>query len=164
MASARRIAAIAPGVSALDLTGVASEMPEALTQLKREIEGERVLFAVGSAALGATGRSVVTRVAEKLRRLEARATALGTRATLELVGRTDPTGSDAVNQALSRDRAEAVLAALAARGVPRRGTRVNALGTTRPLPGDDPADRARINRSVSFGVSLGPKPGRESSQ
>jgi OOP family OmpA-OmpF porin len=164
MASARRIAAIAPGVSALDMTGVASEMPEALTQLKREIEGERVLFAVGSAALGATGRSVVTRVAEKLRRLEARATALGTRATLELVGRTDPTGSDAVNQALSRDRAEAVLAALAARGVPRRGTRVNALGTTRPLPGDDPADRARINRSVSFGVSLGPKPGRESSQ
>ena len=164
MASARRIAAIAPGVSALDLSGVASEMPEALTQLKREIEGERVLFAVGSAALGATGRSVVTRVAEKLRRLEARATALGTRATLELVGRTDPTGSDAVNQALSRDRAEAVLAALAARGVPRRGTRVNALGTTRPLPGDDPADRARINRSVSFGVSLGPKPGRESSQ
>ena len=164
MASARRIAAVAPGVSALDLTGVASEMPEALTQLKREIEGERVLFAVGSAALGATGRSVATRVAEKLRRLEARATALGTRATLELVGRTDPTGSDAVNQALSRDRAEAVLAALAARGVPRRGTRVNALGTTRPLPGDDPADRARINRSVSFGVSLGPKPGRESSQ
>ena len=155
---------IAPGVSALDLSGVASEMPEALTRLKREIEGERVLFAVGSAALGATARSIVTRVAEKFRRLEAGAAALGTRATLELVGRTDPTGSDAANQALSRDRAEAVLAALAARGVPRSRTRVNALGTSRPLPGDDPADRARINRSVSFGVGLGPEPGREPSR
>jgi OOP family OmpA-OmpF porin len=164
VASARRLAATAPGVSALDLSGVASEMPAALTQLKREIEGERILFDVGSARLGATALSALTRVAETFGRLEAGAAAMGTRATLDLVGRTDPTGSDAANQALSRDRAETVLAALAARGVPRGGTRVTALGTTRPLPGDAPADRARINRSVSFGVSVGPEAGRESSR
>ena len=139
-------------------------MPAALAQLQREIEGEQVLFGVGSAALGATARSAADRVAERFGRLEAGAAALGTRATLELIGRTDPTGSDTANQALSRDRAEAVLAALAARGVSRGGTSVSALGTARPLPADDPAERARINRSVSFGVSVGPQPGREPSQ
>lgn len=162
--AAGRLGALAPGVSALDLSGVTSEMPAALTQLKRDIEGERVLFDVGAAALDSTARSTATRVAERFGRVEAGALALGARATLELVGRTDPTGSDSVNQALSRDRAEAVLAALAARGVARGATSVSALGTTRPLPGDDSAERARINRSVSFGVSVGPQPGRESSR
>ena len=162
--SAERLAASVPGVSALDLSGVTAEMPPALAQLQREIEGEQVLFDVGSAALGATARSAADRVAERFGRVEAGAAALGTRATLELIGRTDPTGSDTANQALSRDRAEAVLAALAARGVSRGGTSVSALGTTRPLPADNPADRARINRSVSFGVSVGPQPGREPSR
>ena len=139
-------------------------MPPALAQLQREIEGEQVLFDLGSAALGATARSAANRVAERFGRVEAGAAALGTRATLELIGRTDPTGSDSANQALSRDRAEAVLAALARRGVSRGGTSVSALGTTRPLPADNPADRARINRSVSFGVIVGPQPGREPSR
>jgi len=80
------------------------------------------------------------------------------------VGRTDPTGSDAANQALSRNRAEVVLQTLAAQGVPRSATRVSAVGTSRPLPGADPAERARINRSVSFQVSLGAEPGREPSR
>ena len=159
LASASR-AALAPGVSALDLRGVTPEMPAALAQLKREIEADRVLFAVGSSAIGASARDALSRVAERFGRIEAGAIALGTRATLELVGRTDPTGSDAANQALSRDRAETVLAALAARGVPRAATRTSALGTTQPLRGVDPAESARINRSVSFGVSVGPDPGR----
>jgi OOP family OmpA-OmpF porin len=103
-------------------------------------------------------------VAERFGRIEAGAAALGTRATLELIGRTDPTGSDSANQALSRDRAEAVLAALAARGVSRGQTSVGALGTTRPLPADDPAERARSNRSVWVGVIVGPGAGREPSR
>ena len=139
-------------------------MPEALSRLKQEIEGEHVLFDVGSAAIRANARTVVTSVAERFGRVEAGAAALGIRATLELVGRTDPTGSDTANQALSRQRAEAVLAALAARGVPRSATSVRALGTTQPLPGDDPAERARINRSVSFAVNVGLQPGREASR
>ena len=159
--SAERLAALVPGVSALDLSRVTSEMPPALAQLKVEIEGEQVLFDVGSAALGVTARSTADGVAERFGRVEAGAAALGTRARLELIGRTDPTGSDTANQALSRDRAEAVLAALAARGVSRGGTSVSALGTARPLPADNPVDRARINRSVSFAVSVGPQPGRE---
>ena len=36
-----------------------------------------------------------------------------------------------------------------------------AIGTSRPLQSSDPEERARINRSVSFHVSLGVGPGRE---
>ncbi len=156
--------ALPPGAAALDLGGVTPEIPAALAQLRRAIERERVLFEVGSAVLGAGGRASSQRTAEAFGRLEAGAAALGARAKLELVGRTDPTGSDAANQALSRNRAEAVLQALAARGVPRGATMVNAVGTTRPLPGADPAEAARINRSVSFQVSLGVETGREPSR
>ena len=57
-----------------------------------------------------------------------------------------------------------MLQALAASGVPRSATRVSAVGTTQPIPGADPAERARINRSVSFLVSLGAEPGQEPSR
>jgi OOP family OmpA-OmpF porin len=88
-------------------------------------------------------------------RLQAGAADLGVRAGLELVGRTDPSGADSTNRALSRSRAEAVLAALVARGVARNAIHLTAAGTTDPLTAAGPAERARINRSVSFVVSLG---------
>ena len=90
--------------------------------------------------------------------------ALGARATLELAGRADQTGPDSTNQALSRYRAEAVLGALAARGVPRSAASLRAIGTSRPLQSSDPEERARINRSVSFHVSLGVRSRREPSR
>jgi outer membrane protein OmpA-like peptidoglycan-associated protein len=155
VASTARLASFPPGVAALDLSGVVPETPAALAGLEREIEGQRFLFDVGSAALGPEARSTAARVAASFRRLEAEAAAIGVRVTIELIGRTDPTGSDSANQALSRNRAEAALGALAARGVPAEAARVSAAGTTRPLPADDPAERARVNRSVSFLVSLG---------
>ena len=153
-ATARR-ASLPPGVSALDLSALAPETPPALAELEREIEQQRVLFDVGSAVLGPAARATAARVAASVVRLEAGAAAIGSRATLELVGRTDPTGSDSANQALSRVRAETVLAALTRLGVPAGAARVSAAGTSHPLLAGDPAERARINRSVSFEASMG---------
>jgi OOP family OmpA-OmpF porin len=164
-AATARLAAFPPGVAALDLSGVEPEVPAQLADLETAIEGQRVLFDVGSASLGREARGTAARVAASFSRLVTGAAAIGARAALELVGRTDPTGSDSTNQALSRDRAEAVLAALAASGVPAEAARVSAAGTSRPLAGADPAQRARINRSVSFVVSLGwDAPGQEPSR
>jgi OOP family OmpA-OmpF porin len=143
-----------PGVAALDLSGVTPEVPADLAQLIRGIEGQRVLFDIGSAALGGRARDVIGLVATSLQQLDARAALIGARATLELTGRTDPTGSDSANQTLSRERAERVLAALAARGVATGAARVSGVGTSRPLGEGSPEERAQINRSVSFGVSL----------
>jgi OOP family OmpA-OmpF porin len=155
-------AALPPGISAMDRGGVAPETPPALAGLEREIETRLVLFDIGSAALGRATGSTLGQVAAAFARLESAATAEGLRPALELVGRTDPTGSDSANQTLSRARAEAVLAALVARGLPPGAARLSALGTARPLEGGTPAEQARINRSVSFLVSLGwEPPGRE---
>ena len=160
-ATARRTAR-PPGVAALDLSGAEPAVPAELAALESEVEGRRALFDVGSARLGRQARGAVGEVAAAFARLEAGARDLGVTAALELVGRTDPTGSDSTNQALSRYRSEAVLAALAARGVSREAARLTPVGTADPLPAGDPAERARINRSVSFVVSLGWNgPGRE---
>jgi outer membrane protein OmpA-like peptidoglycan-associated protein len=147
-------ASLPAGVAALDLGGVRPEIPADLAQLVGEIEGQRVLFDIGSAKLGSEARGVIGRVASSLQRLDAGVALIGARATLELVGRTDPTGSDSVNQTLSQQRAETVVAALAVRGVLIGAARVSGVGTSRPLTGGTPDERARINRSVSFGVSL----------
>jgi OOP family OmpA-OmpF porin len=162
--NAARAAGLPPGAAALDLEGVTPVVPSELTELREAIERELVLFAVGSAALERGDRGPLGRVADAFGRLEAGAASLGARAALELAGRTDPTGSDSTNQTLSQERAEAVLQALAARGVPRSAVSLRAVGTGQPFESADPAERARINRSVSFHVSLGPAPGRESSQ
>ena len=155
LAATARRRALAPGVAALDLSGVEPVVPAELAALQREVEGRRALFDIGSARLGRQARGAVAEVAAAFARLAASAQDLGVTAALELVGRTDPTGSDSTNQALSRYRSEAVLAALAARGVSRETARLIPVGTADPLPAGDPAERARINRSVSFVVSLG---------
>jgi OOP family OmpA-OmpF porin len=147
-------ASVPAGASALDLSGVRPEIPADLAQLVREIEGERVLFPIGSAVLDGPARVAVARVATGLLRLDAGVALIGARAGLELIGRTDPTGSDAANQALSQQRAEAVVAALAARGIPTGTARVSGVGTSRPLSESDPDQQARVNRSVSFGVDI----------
>lgn len=154
LAATARTASLPAGVAALDLGSVDPVVPAELAALERTIEGRRVLFEIGSAAIGEPGRAAANEVAAAFPRLEAGAAALGVRAVLELVGRTDPIGSDSTNQALSRHRAEAVLTALVRRGLTRETTRVSAAGTTAPLPAADSAARARVNRSVSFVVSL----------
>jgi outer membrane protein OmpA-like peptidoglycan-associated protein len=123
--------------------------------MEREIEGRRVLFDIGVAVVRPEERVEVVDVAAAFARLQAGAAEIGVRAGLDLIGRTDPSGADSTNRALSRSRAEAVLAALVARGVARDAIHLTAAGTTDPLTAADPAERARINRSVSFVVSLG---------
>ncbi|MGH7627892.1 MAG: OmpA family protein, partial [Gemmatimonadales bacterium] len=147
--------ALPPGTSALDLSGVEAELPPRLVELERAIETERVLFAVGSAAPGSAGGRAAARVAESFGRLDRAATALGAHATLGLVGRSDPSGSDSANQALSRLRADGVRALLAVRGVDPAKLDARALGTTSPLAAEDTAQRPTINRSVSFDVRVG---------
>jgi len=160
-AAGARAVALPAGTTALDLRGLRLEVPPALADLQQRLARERVLFDVGSAVPRGDARGTIERVADAFGRLESAAATLGARATLELVGRTDPTGSDAINQELSRGRAEAVLRLVAGSGISRAVTSTSAVGTSRPLAAADPAERARINRSVSFQVSLGVEPGRE---
>lgn|GEM_PF-4771760 len=74
-------------------------------------------------------------------------------AALTVLGHTDAVGTDAYNIDLSRRRAQAVIEALTARGVPAKQLTEVAIGKRQPLaPNDNPEGRA-LNRRVEFLIS-----------
>ncbi|MXV44644.1 OmpA family protein [Saccharibacter sp. 17.LH.SD] len=74
-------------------------------------------------------------------------------AALTVLGHTDAVGDDAYNIDLSRRRAQAVMDALVARGVPASQLTEVAIGKRQPIaPNDTPEGRA-LNRRVEFLVS-----------
>jgi len=70
-----------------------------------------------------------------------------------VVGHTDSTGSDAVNDPLSRDRAEAVRDYLSVRGVPRDRITVIGRGSREPVAGNDSDSSRSQNRRVEIFLS-----------
>jgi OOP family OmpA-OmpF porin len=145
-----------PGVTHLDLSGVSALLPDELAGLERSIEGSRILFPAGSAALGPESGDGLRALAEAFRGIAAGVAGMGYRVNLELIGRADTTGTESANQTLSRMRVDAVRARLVSLGLPANGLNATGIGTSQPLPALGEAERARINRSVSFIVHLQP--------
>ncbi len=141
------------GVERVDWSGVEPVLAPDAALLRTEIERSRVLFDVGSAALLGAGARL-GQVAATFQGLVVAAGGRPGSIRLEVIGRTDPTGTDATNQALSRLRGEAVAARLSALGVPAGLITAIGVGVVQPLEESNAADRARINRSVSFVVRL----------
>ncbi len=97
-------------------------------------------FDAGKGSLNAAGRMSVERIASKL----------PSTGRLRVEGHTDGQGSDAANQALSKQRADAVRQALIGRGVP--ASRIRAIGRGESVPVADngsESGRAR-NRRVEI--------------
>lgn len=158
VAAAQSARTLPAGVSALDLASVDVAIPADLQLLADSLQASRVLFEAGSVAPGAAGSEPVSRVAQRVGRLQASLNMRGGDVQLDLVGRTDATGSDSANQALSRLRAEAVLRSLALQPAARGVSLVARwIGTTQPLEAPSDAARARINRSVSLEVRILPR-------
>ncbi|MBB6352038.1 outer membrane protein OmpA-like peptidoglycan-associated protein [Nonomuraea muscovyensis] len=101
-----------------------------------------VLFAVDKANLTGRARTVLARTAKLVD------ASSGT--TVEIAGHADSTGTDAINDPLSRRRAEAVRKALAGL-VSRDGLRFTAqgYGSRRPLYSNDEEEGRRRNRRVT---------------
>lgn len=72
---------------------------------------------------------------------------------ITVVGHTDSTGSDAVNDPLSRERAEAVRDYLSVRGVPRDRISVVGRGSREPVAGNDSDSSRAQNRRVEIFLS-----------
>jgi OOP family OmpA-OmpF porin len=125
-----------------------------LDSLRRAIEGERVLFAAGSADIPAEAEARLRGLATLINQLDRGVTELGGATRVELTGRTDPTGADETNQTLARRRVERTASLLSASGVPGSLFSLDPVATSRPLESPDPEERARINRSVTFHVAV----------
>ena len=72
---------------------------------------------------------------------------------LTIGGHTDRRGKDAVNQRLSEARAQRVLRALVARGVPAQRIKAEGYAGQRPFDPGNSAKAFALNRRVDFGVS-----------
>ena len=122
----------------------------AVDSLKRDIETERILFAPGSSQLDQTALAKLTSLAVRYRQLEQEAVRAGGAANLQLTGRTDPSGTDETNATLAGKRVAAVASWFESSGISPSRLAHNAIATASPIASPDSAERARINRSVSF--------------
>jgi OOP family OmpA-OmpF porin len=144
------------GVGAVDLTRVTPGLPQPIEGIATEIEHAHVLFATGSSTLDAQGSATIENLGRQLVALVAATNDARYDVRLHIVGRADPTGVESDNLELSRRRANAVRDRLVAAGARPAMIAVDATGSTDPLPADSPAERARLNRSVSFIVQAQP--------
>jgi len=147
---ARAVAAI-PGVGGIrwsDGTALAQGAATPVEPLHCQEDVEALLrsrtirFEEGSARIDAASRELVDEVASALR------PCLGS--IIAITGHTDASGPEPGNLALSRERAEAVEAALVARGIPADGLRTSGLGSRTPVKGLEATDPA--NRRIEFSV------------
>ncbi len=143
-----------PAVSDLDLSGLEITIPADLARARAELVSRRVLFAIGSAELSVESLSNLDAIAPELGQLTELATDLGYRVEVDIVGRTDSSGTEEGNRALSEQRSLAVLQALRDRGVSPDQVTASGVGVSDPLPGEDEDSQARLNRSTSFVVNL----------
>jgi outer membrane protein OmpA-like peptidoglycan-associated protein len=144
------------GVGAVDLSRVTPGLPQPIEGIATEIEQVHVLFATGASTLDARATASVDNLAGRLSALVTAASDARYDVRLHIVGRADPTGVESDNLELSRRRANAVRDRLVAAGAHAAMIAVDATGSSDPLPADSPAERARLNRSVSFTVQAQP--------
>jgi len=141
----RELASRPPTYGAVgDIEILALEVAETCEdELTRLLEASRIEFAPGSDQISGSKAALLD--------LTARAAA-DCPGTLRIEGHTDNTGSAAINQSLSRRRAEAVRAALIQRGLAPSRLIAAGYGSARPI-GDNAAEDGRaLNRRIEIRI------------
>ncbi|WP_024539732.1 OmpA family protein [Comamonas badia] len=123
-------------------TGVAVTQT-ADNQLKLDIPSD-ISFATGRADIQPNFRAILNRFADGLR--------TSPNADVRIIGHTDSTGSDAINNPLSLERATSVRNYLADRGVNAAHVQVSGRGSHEPIASNDTAEGRAHNRRVEIYV------------
>jgi outer membrane protein OmpA-like peptidoglycan-associated protein len=138
----------------LDPSLVAARARHSADSLRNIVDKERITFDAGSAEINSAAVTTLADIAGIVSQLNRSAGDTGGSVKVELTGRTDPTGADETNAALAQRRVDAVANWLSSSGIDSRRLLRNPVATSSPLDANDPAERARINRSVSFKVEV----------
>ncbi|EAR50366.1 OmpA domain protein [Oceanicola granulosus HTCC2516] len=115
---------------------------ECLAKIKAISDTRKITFDPGSADIDGDSQRVVDDIAEVLRQC--------TDLEIEVAGYTDSQGREEMNQRLSQQRAEAVLAALRLRRVPVGAFRAVGYGEAEPIADNDTAEGREANRRIEF--------------
>ncbi|WP_456425458.1 OmpA family protein [Rhodocaloribacter sp.] len=146
----RARAGLLPGVTGYDDAALAPDESAFKSRIDA-LERQGLRFIVGTTRLAPGQEAALNALAAEVRALFDDARALGKTVRLQILGHASADGPPAVNQRLSRQRAEAVRATLIARGLPAEA--LEAVGTGRPRFPDAATDEQRAqNRSVSYRV------------
>jgi outer membrane protein OmpA-like peptidoglycan-associated protein len=143
-----------PGVAQFDFSRAELTLPSDLADLKRRLEERRILFNVGSSALVPPAPEFITEIGALFESLIEAGNESGYDVSLELIGRTDSTGSNETNRVLGQTRARRVQETLLAAGVPEAVLTATGIGTSDPIDSADPQTSAALNRSVSLAVMV----------
>jgi outer membrane protein OmpA-like peptidoglycan-associated protein len=146
------------GVSKVDESHLQNSNLQQLNALKTSLESIVLLFPLGRAELDAGQETNLTQAEKNIRELVAQAAPLHQIVTVELVGHTDITGVEAANLPLSRERADQIRAALLRNGIKSANVLPRGVGTSQPLQNEDTEEGRRLNRSVTFKITLSPIP------
>ena len=117
-------------------------------QLKLDIPSD-ISFAVGRSDIQSNFAPVLDRFAEGLRN--------NPNTDVRIIGHTDNTGSDAVNNPLSLERAASTRNYLTGRGVDGRRIAIEGMGERQPIATNDTADGRSRNRRVEIYVGERPR-------
>ena len=159
----RKRAAVGAGIGALAGAGVGSYMDREEAALRERLAGTgvsvsrvgdeivlnmpgNITFETNAAAISAEFYPVLDSVATVVNEYE--------KTLVEVVGHTDSTGSDAINQPLSEQRADSVAAYLASRGLLPQRIATAGLGSRQPVASNATAEGRAQNRRVE--ITLAP--------
>ena len=117
---------------------------ECVEQINGILSERQITFDPGSATISADSRDSVAAIAAILGKCD------GVR--MEVGGYTDSQGREEMNQQLSQQRAEAVLAALLARRVPVGDLTAVGYGEANPIADNDTAAGREANRRIEFSL------------
>ena len=117
-------------------------------QLKLDIPSD-ISFAVGRSDIQSNFAPVLDRFAEGLRN--------NPNTDVRIIGHTDNTGSDAVNNPLSLERAASTRNYLTGRGVDGRRSAIEGMGERQPIATNDTAQGRSRNRRVEIYVGERPR-------
>jgi len=147
-------ASLPAGVTQVTMDSVSIVLPAHLDSLRSSLVADRVVFAHGESSIDAATSAQIRRTAQLINAFRDSITANSADILVTLLGRTDPSGTRERNASLAQWRIDRVRAILAGAGVRAVHLRELALATARPLDAPDSAQRARINRSVSYEIAV----------
>ncbi len=136
---------VTPAVTVPEKPATAQVVQNCQTNVDAAIKGKTINFGSGNAEITSYSMPVVEALAKAAK------DCAGTK--IEVAGHTDQQGDDASNMKLSERRANAVLAALSERGIPKERMSAKGYGETKLLDTASTSEALAKNRRIEFTVS-----------
>jgi outer membrane protein OmpA-like peptidoglycan-associated protein len=144
-----------PGIRALDLGRFTPEQI-AFDEAKSTIQAVVIKFPVDSAALSLAERANLRALLPQLGQVLNSPVALHATVTIEVVGHSDTTGAEVLNENLSQRRADRVAWELIQLGIPDESLRAKGVAAAEPVRPENSEENRHYNRSDTFRVVGGP--------